>query len=154
MRHRTEHAPAWCFLRSTVLDAHTSATPCRTLRQRDAHTYTDAELELVLAADRADDERHTRSGASIHRSEYLSAEDEARYLTVHDGMPNIRLVRERGQLAMVVPQGMVNFRSRTLARMDIYTFRARGVSNYEEAITAASLSPGSKVRLVREPDNE
>ena len=155
----------WAFLRALVRGADKQAQPAapmnvetkasvKELRQRDAHTWSDAELELVVAADRADDERHARTGASIHRSEYLSSEDEARYLTVDNGMPNIRLVRERGQLAMVVPQGMVNFRSRTLARMDIYAFRARGVTHYEDAITAASLSPGSKVRLVREPDNE
>lgn len=124
------------------------------LRQRDGYNLTRAELDVVLAADRADDECHAPTGASIHRSEYLSPEDEARYVTVDKGMPNIRLVRKQGQLVMVVPKGMVNFRSRALPRMDIYTFRARGVTHHEEAVMAASLSPGSKVRLVREPNNE
>jgi len=124
------------------------------LQQRDLYTLTKAEFEVVLAADRAEDERHAPTGASIHRSEYLSPEDEARYVTFDNGMPNIRLVRKRGQLVMVVPKGMVNFRSRALPRMGIYTFRARGTSHYEEAVMAASLSPGTKVRLVREPTNE
>lgn len=124
------------------------------LRQRDTYTLTRVELDVVLAADLADDERHAPTGGSIHRSEYLSPEDEARHVTLDNGMPNIRLVRKRGQLVMVVPKGMVNFRSRALPRMDIYAFRARGVTHYEEAVMAASLSPGTKLRLVREPTNE
>jgi len=92
---------------------------------------------------------------SIRRSEYLSPEDEERFVTVDDrGLPNIRLQRERSQLVLKVPQGLVNFRSRKLSRLGIYTFRVRGVSYHHEAVKAASLSPGSKVRLVREPDNE
>lgn len=70
------------------------------------------------------------------------------------GLPNLRLIRERGQLVLTVPQGMVNFRSRSLHRLGIYTFRVRGSSYYGPALRAAPLSPGSRVRLAREPQNE
>ena len=56
-------------------------------------------------------------------------------------MPNIRLVRKQGQLVMMVPKGMVNFRSGALPSMGIYTFRPRGVSHHAEAVMAASLTP-------------
>ena len=124
------------------------------LQQRDMHTLTKAEFEVVLAADRAEDERHRPTSKGISRSEYLSPEEEARYVSFDDGMPNIRLARERGQLVMVVPQGMINYRSRALHRADIFPFRVRGSGHYEDAVLAASLSPGSKVRLVREPNDE
>jgi len=124
------------------------------LQQRDMYMLTKAEFEVVLAADRTEDERHAPTSEGISRSEYLSPEEEARYVSFDNGMPNIRIVRERGQLVMVVPEGIVNYSSRALHREDIYPFRVRGSGHYEDAVLAASLSPGSKIRLVREPDNE
>lgn len=116
---------------------------------------TDEELEAVLAADRAEEKRHRGSSRPIRRDEYMSPEAEARYVVVgEDGLPNLRLVRERGQLVMVVPQGMVNPRSTALFRLGIFMFRARGVTYHEDAVLAASLTPGTRIRLVREPENE
>jgi hypothetical protein len=125
------------------------------LRARDAHTLTDAEFKVVLAAEHDEERRHGRASVSIHRSEYLSPADEARHVVVgDDGLPNLRLVRERGQLVLMVPHGMVNPRSTALYRLGIYTFRARGASYHEDAVAAASLTPGTALRLVREPENE
>lgn len=124
------------------------------LRSRDIYSLSAAELDALVAADRADDARRQRHSGVIQRSEYLSPEDEARYVTAgDDGKPNLRLVRKRGQLVLTVPEGMVSFRSRALPKLGIYAFRARGVSFHDEAVTTAGLSAGAKVRLVREPDN-
>lgn len=129
--------------------------PVAELRKRDAHTWTDAEFEAVLAVEREDERRYARRSTAIRREEYLSPDLEAKYVTLDEaGMPNLRLVRHRGQLVLSVPGGLVSFRSRTLPALGIYTFRVRGVSYHEQAIEAASLSPGAKLRLVREPENE
>ncbi|MBX9244319.1 HIRAN domain-containing protein [Actinotalea ferrariae] len=124
------------------------------LRGRDAHTLTDTEFEAVKA-DRADGIKRRPHITPIRRDEYLSPAAEAHHVTTDaDGLPNLKLSRHRKQLVLTVDQGMINFRSRTLHRLDIFTFRLRGVSHYEGAVTKTSLQPGTTLRLVREPENQ
>lgn len=135
--------------------APTEAVDVGDLRRRDAHALTDAEFAVILADDEAENRRYRRRSQPIQRSEYLTPEQEAKHVAVDDrGLPNLRLVKARGQLVLTVPEGWVSLRSRTLHRYDPWTFRLRGVSYHDEAVAAATLTPGNKLRLVREPGNE
>jgi hypothetical protein len=151
--HRTDDPPAQQAAAHTR--ASTAPIDADELRQRDAHTLTGAEFAAVLAADEAESLRYRRRSQPIQRGEYLTPEQEARHVAVDDrGLPNLRLVKARGQLVLTVPEGWVSFRSRTLHRHNVWTFRLRGVSHHDEAVAAATLTPGTKLRLVREPGNE
>jgi hypothetical protein len=94
----------------------------------------------------------------IHRSDYLSVEDESQLLTLDEhGMPTGYLDR-RGDRLVVIPDGkaraMVNPKSTQLYRLGLYSFNVRGTNYYGAAVKSADLRPGKPVRLVREPDNE
>lgn len=86
----------------------------------------------------------------IHRAEYLTPGMEADHFTLDQA----RLTHTRGQLVLTIPEGSVNPRSRSLHQHGIYVFRPRGVSYYPRQVKAAALSPGTPVRLVREPNSE
>ena len=96
----------------------------------------------------------------MNRTDYLSAEDEQRLVTVSPaGVPNLRLRNVGGRLELGVKLGFmrwgyVSFRSRALYRLGIYTFRPRGVTHHRAAIRRADTSPGRPAMLVREPGNE
>lgn len=91
----------------------------------------------------------------IYRSEYLTPEQEQELLTVdQNGIPNFVLRHERGQIVMRIEgHGLVNFRSRTLWRKDIYTLVVRGTSYHTGANSRAETRPGTPVLLKREPAN-
>ena len=66
----------------------------------------------------------------------------------------VRLLEVADWLAMVTDDGkMVNPRSTQLYRAGIFSFGIRGTSYYKEAVTAGDFSPGTRLRLEREPDN-
>jgi len=106
--------------------------------------------------DRAQTDRRpraqSRSGV-VHRSEYLSPDDEARLVRLNEqGMPTARLRRVDDRLIITPdaePRAMVNPKSNSLYRIGLFSFGARGTSHYPKA----RLALGKPVRLVREPYN-
>ncbi|WP_350258391.1 HIRAN domain-containing protein [Scrofimicrobium sp. R131] len=69
--------------------------------------------------------------------------------------PRARLEEVKGQLLIVTDDGQrVNPGSPHLYKAGIFSFRLRGTSYYETAVKYGDFSPGTKLRLVREPDNE
>nr|WP_167405713.1 HIRAN domain-containing protein [Sphaerisporangium cinnabarinum] len=90
------------------------------------------------------------------RDEYLEGEREAAALARReDGLPHLRLVKERGRLALEAPgMGWINPRSRALYKTGIYMFGLRGRAYHEAAFVAAALPLGRLLELVREPENE
>lgn len=103
---------------------------------------------------KAEQEAHARHVGYIARTEFMDAETEARALgTGPDGLPAARLEQERDRLLVVTSLGWVNPRSRTSWRYGLHSFALRGVSYHEAAVKAGRFTPGSPVRLVREPDN-
>lgn len=98
-----------------------------------------------------------REATPIHRADYMPPEREAqRFALDAEGLPTGRLARRSGQLVILAdgePEEMVNPRSTRLYRLGIYSFRVRGVSYHEAAVRSGNFSPGSTVRLVREPTN-
>ncbi|QOR69129.1 HIRAN domain-containing protein [Ruania alkalisoli] len=94
--------------------------------------------------------------ATVHSSEYVPREEEETLLRLDaNGLPNLRLVRARDRLVLEAPgRRWVNPSSPNLRRIGITVFRVRGVSHHEAAVRTGRFTPGSPVRLVREPDNE
>lgn len=92
---------------------------------------------------------------TIRHSEYLTPEQEKELLTTNDnGIPNLVLHRERGQIVMRIEgRGLVNPHSRTLWRKDIFSFSVRGSGHYHRANRLADTRPGVPIILSREPDN-
>jgi hypothetical protein len=97
--------------------------------------------------------RATKLGV-VARSEYLRPEDEARALEPGpDGLIDARLERVRDRLLVVTPLGWINPRSRTAHRAGLHSFQLKGASHHEDAVRAGRFTPGTPVRLVREPAN-
>lgn len=94
---------------------------------------------------------------TVYSKEYMPRDREERsFILSPDGMPTGRLRLERDRLVIVTDDGagMVSPSSARLYTLGVYCFRIRGVTYYEAAIRAGDFRPGTKVRLVREPDNE
>lgn len=103
-------------------------------------------------------ERSDRAAALgiVIREEYLTSEDEAVALEPGpSGLPDAWLERVRDRLLVVTPFGWINPKSRTAAtRAGLWSFAVRGMSHHESAaMRGGDFTPGSLVRLVREPDN-
>ena len=100
-------------------------------------------------------QRRAEDAGMVHRSEYLSPEEEKARVTLNsDGLPTARLTRERDRLLLKTDSGgWVNPKSTQTYRLGIYSFQIRGTSHYEAAVKAGRFTPGAPVRLVREPDN-
>ncbi|MEG9226198.1 HIRAN domain-containing protein [Aeromicrobium sp. Sec7.5] len=97
----------------------------------------------------------TVASASISRSEYMTADEEAAAITVDaGGRINGRLSLYQGQLVLVVNDRLVNMRSRHLYRHGIFAFGLRGTSYFERAARDGDFTPGTMVHLVREVDNK
>lgn len=95
-----------------------------------------------------------KSVGLVARAEYMDSETEARALAPGaSGMLDARLQRERDRLLVVTPLGWVNPRSRTAHRAGLHSFVVAGTSHHEAAAKAGRFTPGSPVRLVREPNN-
>lgn len=95
-----------------------------------------------------------RSTGIVSRVEFMDPDTEARALsTTSSWMPDVRLIRERDRLLVQTPLGWVNPRSRTAYRVGVHSFAVAGTSHHEAAAKAGKFTPGSAVRLVREPDN-
>lgn len=105
----------------------------------------------LTAAERSD--RAEVLGIVI-REEYLSPENEAVALEPGpSGLPDAWVERVRDRLLVVTPIGWINPRSRTAAtRAGLWSFAVRGTSHHKGA-ARGDFTPGSLVRLVREPDN-
>ncbi|MRX42343.1 HIRAN domain-containing protein [Agromyces kandeliae] len=69
--------------------------------------------------------------------------------------PRLRLVPYRGEwwLEETTTGQLVKVANRHLAALGIWTCAVRGVKYYGDAAKVASLSPGTPVQLVREPNN-
>lgn len=103
---------------------------------------------------RAESAARAQSLGIVSRSEYMDEETEARALTPGaDGLPSARLQRERDRLLVVTSLGWVNPKSRTSYRYGLYSFGVRGTGYHEAAAKAGRFTPGTAVRLVREPNN-
>ncbi len=90
----------------------------------------------------------------VARAEYLTPEAEADALRPGpDGLLNARLERVRDRLLVVTPAGWVNPKSRSAHRAGLDSFTVRGTGYHPGAVKAGKFTPGTPVRLVREPDN-
>jgi hypothetical protein len=90
----------------------------------------------------------------VARTEYLSPEDEALALRPGpNGLLDVRLERVRDRLLVVSPSGWINPKSRTAYKAGLHSFQITGTAFHEAAVKAGRFTPGSAVRLVREPDN-
>lgn len=124
---------------------------------RNAAHRAGSEKGKAERAKRSDADRivRARSVGHVARAEYLSPEEEALALVAGaDGFPDAWLERVRDRLLVVTPMGWVNPKSRTAYRAGLHSFQLRGSRYYDAALKAGRFTPGSPVRLVREPDNE
>lgn len=98
------------------------------------------------------------SEAPVRHSEYMHPDTEAARFTLDgDGLPTGFLAPRRGRLVILAdgsPEEMVNPASRRLPTLGLYAFRVRGVSYHADQVRAGNFKPGTRVLLVREPDNE
>lgn len=126
---------------------------------------TDADIRSVIAhlerrgpaqpRTKAEGAARARSMGYVARAEFMDADTEARALKPgSDGLPGARLERERDRLLVTTPLGWVNPKSRTSWRFGLHSFALRGTGHYAAAVKAGRFTPGSPVRLVREPENE
>jgi hypothetical protein len=91
----------------------------------------------------------------VSRQEFMPPDVELRALALDaEGLPNARLERVRDRLLVVTALGWVNPRSRTSYRAGLHSVTLRGSSYHAAAVKAGRFTPGSRVRLEREPDNE
>jgi hypothetical protein len=103
---------------------------------------------------KAEDAARARSAGVVARTEYMDPEIEARALAPNEsGLPDARLQHERDRLLVVTPLGWVNPRSRTAYRAGLHSFRMAGTSYHLAAVKAGRFTPGTFVRLVREPNH-
>lgn len=88
----------------------------------------------------------------VKRSEYMEHGAELPYF---EDDRRVRLLEISDWLALVTDDmQIVNPRSTQLYRAGVYSFKIRGTSYYERAVTQGDFSPGTMLTLVREPDNE
>lgn len=103
----------------------------------------------------ADKIARARQVGMVARDEYLTPEEEAAALRPGpDGLPDARLERVRHRLLVVTPVGWVNPNSRSAHKVGLHAFQLRGAGYYEAALKAGKFTPGSPLKLVREPDNK
>lgn len=104
---------------------------------------------------RSESVARAKSTGIVSRVEFMDPDTEARALSTRtaSGMPDVRLIRERDRLLVQTPLGWVNPRSRTAYRAGLHSFAVAGTSHHEAAAKAGKFTPGSAVRLVREPNN-
>jgi hypothetical protein len=102
----------------------------------------------------ADRVARAQSVGVVARAEYLAGDDEARALQVGPGgLIDANLQRVRDRLLVVTPSGWINPRSRSSHKAGLHSFLIRGTSYHRAGLTAGRFSPGTQLRLVREPDN-
>lgn len=90
----------------------------------------------------------------VSRVEYMAPDVEAQSLALGaDGFPDARLERVRDRLVVVTPRGWVYHRSRTAYRAGLHFFILRGTAYNAVAAKAGRFTPGTPVRLEREPNN-
>ncbi|MBG6239890.1 hypothetical protein IWX78_002880 [Mycetocola sp. CAN_C7] len=89
-------------------------------------------------------------------SRYLHSSRWADLLILKNGLPPLHLVKtgEEYWLAEDTTGLLVNVANTTLRKMGLWTFKIRGLNHHTAAARAGNFSPGSRVLLVREPDNE
>ena len=87
---------------------------------------------------------------------YLSS-DRWDELLVRDpsGLPTLYFQMHNGRLWLTEPSTglLVSVGNKHLRRMGIWSVNVRGLEYHKAAVRAGDFRPGSKVRLVREPDN-
>lgn len=87
---------------------------------------------------------------------YLSS-DRWDELLVRDpsGMPTLYFQMHNGRLWLTEPTTglLVGIGNKHLRRMGIWSANVRGLDHHKTAVRAGDFRPGSKVRLVREPEN-
>jgi hypothetical protein len=149
--------------RATATATATSAAPLPTADETArAAGYRDAAHQAASLRGKA--ARATRTPADqvarakqvgmVARTEYLTPEQEAKALRPGpDGFPVARLERVRDRLLVVTAAGWVNPKSRSAHRVGLHSFQLRGSSHYAAALKAGKFTPGSPVKLVREPNN-
>ena len=88
---------------------------------------------------------------TLRRSDYLPHGDE---LTYFEEGRQVRLLEVTDWLVMVTDDGqIVNPHSTQLYKAGIFSFGIRGTSYYVDAVTQGDFSPGTPLRLEREPNN-
>ncbi len=111
----------------------------------------------AIAFEEDDPEPVEEPGRVVWRDDYVSKEDEGRYMTRKaDGLPNLHIADAGDRLAIWSPVdggGLINPKGPGLRHLGLYASYARGADHYRSAYRAADLSKGKWVDLVREPDN-
>ncbi|GAA1818928.1 hypothetical protein GCM10009812_09410 [Nocardioides marinus] len=102
----------------------------------------------------ADQVARAKQVGVVSRAEYLEPQAEAAALHPGPGgFPDARLERVRDRLLVVTPAGWVNPKSRSAHKWGLHSFQLRGTSYHTAAVRAGRFTPGTAVRLVREPNN-
>lgn len=123
---------------------------------RDAHTMSDEELDRSLEQDRLREGQLEPTTRSLPRSRLLSRQQEEDAVEPDaSGFPNLQLVSINGQVALGLPDGrLVDPRSSSIYRHDLFLIRVRGRAYHEAANLGAATTAGTRLELRREPDNE
>lgn len=125
--------------------------------------HLDAEVREIAAnlqkrgpgPTRAQIVANAKQQGHVSRQEFMPPDIELRALALDaDGLPDARLERVRDRLLVATALGWVNPRSRTSYRAGLHSVTLRGSSYHAAAVKAGRFTPGSPVRLEREPDNE
>ena len=99
-------------------------------------------------------QRPSKRRTTLYHSDYISRDDEADALIGgQDGLPDACLETRLDRLVIVTRVGIVNPKSTYTYRVGIFSFTIRGTGYHIEEATAGEFRPGSRVKLVREPDN-
>lgn len=102
----------------------------------------------------ADNIARAQEVGMVARADYLTPEAETDALRPGpDGLLNARLERVRDRLLVVTPTGWVNPKSRIAHLTGLDSFTVRGTGYHPGAVKAGKFTPGTPVRLIREPDN-
>ncbi len=122
----------------------------------DLYAMRDDEFERYVSVDRARDAQHEPTTTSLPRSRVLSRESEAEVVRVDSaGLPNLHLVCLNGQMAVAVPDGrLIDPKSISIHRHDLFLIGVRGRSYHQAANLSVDTKAGTRLELLREPDNE
>lgn len=118
---------------------------------------SEEEFKRYVAQDRAEARRYEATTKSLPKSRLLNRDDEAQVVRIDPstGCPNVRLVRINGQLALAVPDGrLVDPHSATIHRHELFVITVRGRAYHEQANLETRTVAGTRLELLREPDNE
>lgn len=132
----------------SVFDVHDEYMAALDAREQRAGDGVDADSRPSPAG---------RPTAIMQESRYLhSSRWDELLVPAASGMPPLYLTNTGGELWLAEETTglLVNVGNRKLRKLGLWTVSLRGAAHYKAAVRAGELSPGSRVRLEREPHNE